>query len=273
MSTSIQNDFRRFFTRGGFPVTVTLMVAYGVATLLTYAGTGVGRYLAFSTLEFPVHFWTLFTWPVVGAGDPLSVLFALGWTYLFGGSIERAWGTRDYLLFLVATGVLTAVSVWAGSRLLGQPAGLAGLWVAMAPVVVAWSVVNRREVINFWFLPIPGPMWGAIGVLIAWFYAGGGAIGLFATAGCAAAYWYATQGRYGRERGNPSGARFGGTAVRRDDVGVRFRNFDPEATGRGGRAAGFNPLKWWRDRQERKRLEKIFRNSGFGDDAEDRRRR
>jgi len=270
MSTSIQNDFRRLFTRGGFPVTVTLMVAYGVATILTYAGTGIGRYLAFSTSEFPAHFWTLFTWPVVGAGDPLSVLFALGWTYLFGSSIERAWGTRNYLRFLVATGVLTAVSVWVGSLLLRQPAGLAGLWVAMAPVVVAWSVVNRREVINFWFLPIPGPVWGAIGALIAWFYAGGGAIGLFATAGCAAAYWYATQGRYG---GSPA-PRFGGTTGRRDhDPVARFRNFDPEATGRGGRAGGLNPVKWWRDRQERKRLEKIFRNSGFGDDPEDRRRR
>jgi membrane associated rhomboid family serine protease len=272
---SIKSDFSRFFTRGGSPVTFGLMAALVVTVVLSYTGVPVHDFLALHTPNFPVFFWTLFTWPVAPSPaelGPFGLIFALGWAYLFGGSLERSWGTRDYAKFLILATVLTGVLVWAASGILRMPTGVSGLVVAMSPVVVAWSVVNAREVINFWFLPIPGPVWGIIAAAVAYIGAGGGVVGLFALPACAAAYWYAKFGRYGY-RGNAAnpGVPFGGLRPGAGSAGGndRFRNFDREGIpGRRG-LRGFNVFKWWKDRQERKRLEEIFRRSGLTEDEDE----
>jgi len=274
-------DWRRMIGVSSTPFTFGIMAAYVILFFtLLLTPPGLASLLAFQTEAFPARFWTLFTWPLVCAGDPLSLIFALGWTYLFAGSMERSWGTRGFATFFVAVNVLTALVVWLGSLFLG-PGVLSGLWVATAPAVVAWSVVNAREVVSFFFLPIPGPFWGIIGAAIAFFYGGAAygkpLLGLLATAGCAAAYWYAKVGRYrypgfaagGGSGGGGTGQRFG---TRRGDDPVtagRFRDFDRE--GSGGPRRGFSLARWWRERQERKRLEEIFRRSGFSDSDEKRR--
>ena len=267
-------DWRRLFGVSGTPFTFGLMAAHTILFfLLLLTPPGLKDLLAFQTDAFPARFWTLFTWPLVGAGDPLSLIFALGWTYLFAGSMERSWGTRGFASFFVAVNVLTALIVWLGSLVFGHGI-LSGLWVATAPAVVAWSVVNAREVVSFFFLPIPGPFWGLIGAAIAFFYGGAAQgkplLGLLATAGCAAAYWYARDGRYRYQGYSGNGGQRFGTRRGRDDpvTAGRFRNFDREGS---GPRRGFSLTRWWRERQERKRLEEIFRRSGFNDSDEKRR--
>jgi Uncharacterized membrane protein (homolog of Drosophila rhomboid) len=263
-------DWRRLFGAGGTPFTFGVMAAYVLVFLGNLiSGQALTPWIAFRTTHFPVSFWTLFTWPLAGVGDPISLIFALGWLYLFGGSMERAWGTRPFASFFVLTNVLTAIAVWLASFALG-PAVVAGLWVAAAPAVVAWSIVNAREVVSFFFLPIPGPIWGLIGAVMAFFYVSTSAVnplmGLFGVVGCAAAYWYARFGRfqYRGYRSEPGRGRFGSSE---GDFATaqRFRNLDREP----GR--GFSLARWWKDRQERKRLEEIFRRSGL-DDPDDKRR-
>lgn len=256
------NEISRFLFRSGAPFTLTLILLNIVTFFLFYAFPGgvVANALAFQTQKWPVLFWTLLTWPVTAVReDPLGLVFSAGWAYTFAGSLERAWGTRVFGTFLLAVSALTALTVWLGSFLVG-PGVLGGLWVAAGPATVAWCVVNSRDSINLFFVPLPAPVIGALGAAIVWFYAGAAngnpLLGLFALSGCAAAYWYARNGRY-LNRGY-STVRRGGAAPQNP---LRFQNFDRETV--TPPRPGFNLLRWWRVRQESKRLEQFMKRSGF----------
>lgn len=252
-------EVRRQFMQGGIPITLGVMIA-NVVTFFLIAGLprfGLGNYFNFSTPNWPHFFWTPLTWPLSGANQgPLGLLFAAGWFYTFAGSLERAWGSRDFALFLLGVAVVMALSIWAASFVLG--AGLLmGLWVISGPVSVAWAAINRREVISFFFLPLPAPALGLLGLAMVWYY--GGAmygnplIGLVALSGCAAAYWFAMGGRrtlLGFLKPNP--AQYGG-----------FRPNSSDKRGQGARTQPFSLSRYLRDRRDRRRLENILRRSGF----------
>ena len=96
-----QNSIRKFFYGGGCPATMAL-VAINVMAFFTGAVVQVNnpfRYLVFTTTAWPERFWTLFTWPLVGGGHPIWLLFACAWAYWVCGSLERSWGTRTFLAF------------------------------------------------------------------------------------------------------------------------------------------------------------------------------
>ncbi|MDX1931254.1 MAG: hypothetical protein SFU56_01480 [Capsulimonadales bacterium] len=270
------DEIRRFFLQGGIPLTYTVIGLSVVFFFLRLAlpQMGIDRLLAFVTQAWPAQFWTVLTWPLVTEGSPLSLLFAIGWFYLFGGSMERSWGSRAYAAFLAVTVTLTACTTWLGSFIAG-PGMLAGLWIVSGPLAVVWAHINRRESVGLFFLPVPAFVMAILGAAMVWYDAGAAygnpLLGLFALSGCAAAWWYVNHGR----------SSFRGYATRRNDLGFgtaprksrstdvtpetasRFYRFDRESvdTPRGG----FHPLRWWRDRQERKRLEEIFRRSGYSD--------
>lgn len=268
-------NIRRFFLRGGIPVTYGLMAANAFTFFLFLTGSSgfLLRYLAFSTDNWPGLFWTFLTWPLVGADSPLGLIFSLGWVYTFGGSLERSWGSRVYGICVFAVSALMAISLWIGSHLPGVGAGgLAGLWVLAGAITVAWALINRSEVVNLLFLPLPSPVLLLVGCAITWYHAGLGLQGVFALSGCAAAWWYATNGRYG------SGPSFGGGRGKQrrpgsvnDRPNLRFANFEQE-TRDGGSRRGFNLARWWRERKEKKRLEDMFRRSGYTDPEERRKK-
>ncbi len=242
-----------------------IILAVAALFVATLAGLPITGYLLFAPDYFPIHFWTPVTWPLATSdgGNPLALLFSLGWFYLFAGSLERAWGTRDFGTVLLATSVTMAILCWVGATAMHGGGILAGLGVVTGPLMVAWAVVNRREILTFFFLPIPAPVWGIIGVVLTWFHGGGGLSGLFLLPVCALMYWYVTRGRYGYP-GGTSAPRL--LLDDRDDTpaysGSRpsRRNLDE------GEPRPFNVLRWWRERREKKRLEDIFRRSGFTDE-------
>ena len=267
-SRSPQDQVRDFFVRSGIPATWTI-IAISIVSFFTFAivpGGGPFPYLAFDSLTWPTRFWTMLTWPLVGAG--LSTLFGALWAWWVAGSLERSWGTRTFLTFLVATSALTAITLWLGSCLLHQPTGLTGLWEAMAAPTIAWCVLNRREVIRFYgIIPVPAPLLGALTMVILWFSVGPPFLGLFALSGCAAAYWYAQHGRFASRGGlfdGHSGGR--GTPARTvtspSGTTLRFRDFDREAD---SPRRPFSLSRWLRDRKQRRELEKLWKRSGFND--------
>jgi membrane associated rhomboid family serine protease len=251
----------------GIPATMTLIIA-NVITFFLIAGLPVlrlGEWLGFATPHWPRYAWTLLTWPLVGIGHPLHLVFGIGWAYMFAGSLERSWGTRPFATFLVATAALTAFTMWLGSLLVG-PGAVAGLWAATGAAVVAWSVVNSREQVNFFFLPLPAPVVGALGAAIVWYEAGpinsNPLLGLFALSGCVAAYWYAKHGRYlyrGYTRSNSGGR----TVTSPAGTTLRFRNFDREPS--APRRGGFSLMRWLESRRQRRELDKLWKRSGFSD--------
>lgn len=280
MTNNFGRQFQRAVFRGGIPATVTLIGLNLLIWLITIF-TQSAIPLAFTSATWPLPaFWTFLTWPLYGGAlHPISLLFACLWAWSIGGSLERSWGTRDYVGFLAANAALTAVTVWGGAHLMNSlPGGrehigfLAGLWAAMAAPTVAWAVINRRETVYLYFFPVPAPAMAALAVAMLWWEVGAPFLGLFALSGCAAAYWYASQGRYGfsgytanrsarNDGGRGSSRRDSGPSLR-PDTAARFRNIDRERSAPQG---GWNPLRWWKERRERKRLEAIFRRSGFTD--------
>lgn len=265
---NFQRQIRDLFVKGGIPTTMTLITISIVSFFFTtfVPSGGPFRFLAFESTTWPARFWTPFTWPLVGYG--LGALFAALWAWWIAGSLERSWGTRTFTIFFVAVSALTAFTLWGGALLLGRPAAIAGLWQALAAPTVAWCVLNRREVIRVYgIIPVSAPILGAITVIALWYENGAPWLGLFALSGCAAAYWYATNGRSSYRGYTSTRSSSRPTVI---DAGSRFRDFDRESP---GRRRPFSPSRWWRDRQERKRLENIFKRSGFGDDPDDPKRR
>ncbi len=255
-----QSDLRRQFILSGIPATWTLV---GLTVVLWFAsvilpGTGLFRLLAFDSSRWPFPYpWTIATWPIVGGGHPLFLLFALLWTYSMCGSLERSWGTRTFSLFFLATNALTALTYLLGGALFHLPVMLAGLWTGVAAPTVAWCLLNRRESVVLWgLLPIPALWLAWLEVAIVWFEHGAPILGLFALSGCAAAYWYVTQGRNGDSS-------FG----YRNDSRSAFRSpFSGGASGpRESNSTGFSLTRYLRDRREKRRLEDLFRRSGYDD--------
>jgi hypothetical protein len=251
-------QIQQFFTRGGNPATIVFIVSY-VVTWFLHTAMGEAspvRYLAFSS---PVPFlWTIATWAMVAIGSPLTLLFSIfvaAWVY---GSLERSWGTRNFLGFFFATAAITAISTWLGGRLLGIPVLLADPWVALAPSTVAWAMLNRNEPVGLFFgmAQVPGIWLAAISSVFVWYIVGPPFLGLFALAGSVAAWWYVQHGRFKlfvltkRSSKPPSTARF--RPETREQVTQK----------------SWNPLRWWKERQQRKKLEEMFRRSGFTDEDE-----
>ena len=253
-----QSDLRRRFVMAGIPATLTIIGLAVTFWFLAIIAPGVGLFqlLVFHSQHWPLPFpWTIATWPIAGGGHPLFFLFALLWTYSMCGSLERSWGTRTFTLFFVATNALTALTYLAGGALLHTPVMLFDLWTGVAAPTVAWCLLNRREQITLWgLLPIPAMWLAGLEVVIVWFEHGPPFLGLFALSGCAAAYWYVTQGRYGS-----SG--FG------NDSRNTFRSPFSSSTSRSRESSGpgFSLARLLRDRREKRRLEDLFRRSGYDD--------
>lgn len=280
MYGSPRRSAQNLFLASGAPVTMTLIAA-NVATFLVgfftfnQAWPGPGGpfwWLVFTGQIWPTFFWTALTWPLVAPIELIGLLFGCLWAYWMGTSLERSWGTRPFLLFLAATSALTALTLWLGGRLLGAPVIAQGIWLAIAAPTVAWCVLNAREVIRLYMvIPVPAPLLAWLTVAFTWFQVsisgGHPLLGLFALSGCAAAFWYARQGRYAfggnaRASSRPSGGfRSGG---RGGESPLRFRDFDREPAGR----RGWNLKRWLDDRKQRRELEKLLRRSGFSDPDE-----
>lgn len=191
---------------GGCPVTWTLIAANALTFVASFVG-GAGRLRALifdpqTVLQAP---WTVLTYPLVGSVNILWLLLGSYMLWMFGGSLERGWGKRDYLVFLALVSVATALGMWLGASVTGITAILVGTGMLLAAAVVAWALINPRERLLLYFaLPIEA-RWLAAGSVVLVFFSYPFPLGLFALGGPAVAWWYVRRGRYatlrhGRER-------------------------------------------------------------------------
>lgn len=88
---------------------------------------------------------------------------------MFGGSLERSWGMRKYLFFLVCTSLAT-IAIWqlGAFLLIGKIIPLAGPWPLIFAITVAWSWLFPDQMILLYFVvPIKAKWigWGTIVLL------------------------------------------------------------------------------------------------------------
>ncbi len=218
---------------GDCPVSWAVIGANAVTFLLAFLGAPAATagliFVSEAALARP---WTALTYPLVAGGHVLWVLVSAYVLWLFGGSLERAWGSRDYALFLAMVTAAPALALAAAAGGLGRGVVLAGLGLPLAAVVVAWSTVNPHErVLAYALVPLQGRWLGAIAAALVLF----GfrfPLGLFALAGCGLAVWYARAGRYGLSWSRP----------RRTSGGLAF-----------------TPLRAWRRWRLRRRFARVVR--------------
>jgi len=216
------------------------------------------HWIAFSGSEWWLRPWTLFTWPLAAAYHPINLIFACAWAFSFCGSVERSWSSQRFITFMAGTAAITALALDFGSRALGSPAVLAGLWPSIAAPTIAWTVINRREKICFWGATIPAPILAVIVLVIVWYDEGAPIRGLFALSGCAAAYAYTTYGRSFGYRDRTTYRRTSAPHLRIIEIEQDFpRNASP--------LLRLNPLRYLKAWKERKALEKLWNRSNGTD--------
>ena len=253
-SDNWQNELRRSFLSGSTPATFTIVGLCVVCWLwMSIApNVAVAHAIGFDSGWWPLpYFWTLFTWPFLEEASPFFILLWLLWFFNVGSSLERSWGTRRYVGFFLATNALTAFSLFTGHLLLHLPVEASGIFFGSATVTVAWCLLNRRETICFgMILPIPAIWIAYLTMAMVWWY-DRPLLGLFALAGCAAAWWYVQKDR--------------ASSLAPANYKFRLSDLSPPRKPESDRRGGFSWSRYKKDREERRRLEAMFRRSGFDD--------
>lgn len=269
------DNFRRLIYRGGIPVTTALLLVNAVTFLLAFMVPTVmvffANWMALLTPEALVKPWTLLTYSLIYLdASPQGFFNFLFGGFLFwsaGGSLERSWGSLRYGLFFFATGLVSALFLQAGSMILKQPDAVYGFFLPMACCVIAFCTIQPEDTVMFFFFPIRAKYFALIVTLFTWVYVGQGGralLGVFALTGLLAAYLYVRHGRSWAGIGfnNAPRRNFRGPDLRMDTRPARptFR------TTLDGSPQQRSPLDFagrWKDWQERRRLEKLWKNSGL----------
>lgn len=169
---SRQNEFFR-----ATPITVTVIGIWILCFLISAVGFPLlVRLFAFLPTQIPNVVTGFFTYPLVmpagsGASGIINLLFAGLMLFMFGGSLERAWGAKGYLYFLIGA-TLAAALMWELGLLLlfRQLQPLADPWLLIASVVVAWAWSNPEQTILLYFvLPIKARWVGWLTIALLFF--------------------------------------------------------------------------------------------------------
>jgi membrane associated rhomboid family serine protease len=259
-------SLRGNIARSGAPITAMLVATCVILFLVDYFSRGMVTGLLGCRISavvdrvgriemIPVPYWGLGTY-FVTSGDIINLAFSAMWLWWVGSSLERSWGSAQYTAFALGAVLLTSLSVWLGCVVTHIGYTLGGLWLPLSALTVAWAMINPREIVRFYFvLQIPAWVLAIIEVVIVYFiYFGGQPIlGLFGLIPSGVAYLIV-------QNGLMSGRSF--TSARRSGPDLRMVGGRPGGLdGSGGRG----PLAWFRAWKERRRLRKLWRESGFSD--------
>jgi hypothetical protein len=213
------------------------------------------------------------TYPIAQVGQGVNVIntiFLCMWLWSLGGSLERSWGSAGFARFFAAVTVGTSLVLCLGAWLLKiyPPFQLAGLSLPIVAVTVAWAAINPYEdLLLFFVIRMKAWMLAALVVVFMLFltFSSWPLLGLFALVNPLIGYLW-VRGRLPFPA--PTLRNLG--AKRRPDL--RFYDVD-RAQGRTAeydeiRKRQRNPIDRFKDWRERRRLQKLWRDSGFTDEDE-----
>lgn len=273
------DGLRDFVMRGGIPVTTSLLLVNAVTFVLAFTSPFVlmflAQWVAFDNTNLLRAPWTCLTYPLVYLDLTTNGLwnFLLGgaFFYMWSGSLERSWGSERYAkLFLVLTAVSEAFLLL-GCWVLHEEVLLYSFFLPMAGVTVAFCTLRPTETVSFFFVPMQAKWIGWIAVAFTLVHFGQGhraLLGVFACGGMLAAYLYIRSGRWSASGGTygPPRRRDNGPDLRIYPAKTRFTTRPSTALdGSPTRRAPLDLRGRLRDYQERRRLERLWKNSGGSD--------
>jgi hypothetical protein len=273
MRTSGSGNLFRALGKGGTPITNGILIINAATFLLAFASpTVMSAFAAFVAYLAPAvmpHPWVLLTYPLVyldlSSNGVFNFVLAGFLFYSAGGSLERGWGDSRYGWFIVGSTLVSSLSLTLGCVVLHQAFPLFGFYILAACTAVAFAALLPDDVVGFFFFPLKRKYFALIVIIFAWVTFGEGGrplLGLFGCGGVLAAYAYTRYGRTWETRGY-TGGRVPGTRVLKLDLDDRKR---PQRYPDGSfRRAPYDLVGKWRDAQERKKLDRLLKNSGFSD--------
>lgn len=256
--------------RSSYPLTIAF-IAITVLTFLASMSASAAQWLAQnlgflapSSLSRP---WALLTYALLTLfPNIIGLLFnglALWW---FGGSLERAWGTRTYAIFCALISAVTAVSMSLGAFML-QSSFAVNQWLPGAALIVAWCMLNPMQEIRLYgIIPILAK-WLALGEVLIIFFLHAAMhplLGMLSLAGCATAYAWAKSRKWSNAPFYPLNA----TAPRYAERDWSTPSAQPKPKMRRPTPPlddrrtlrDLNPLEWIARRRRRKQFERLMKD-------------
>ena len=262
------DTIRDFVTRGGIPVTMTLLIISVVTFFSAFFSPNIAapfleRHLLFPAQNLMLEPWTFITYPLFNP-QVISMLIGGVFLWLSGGSLERSWGSTRYAVFFAAVTALSAVSLLLGGLMFHlSPPELSGFSLPLGALIVAFCMLNPEQTIRLYFFPVKAK-YVAIIVTVITLLSYGAIFGVFACGGILAAFLYVKFGRSWGDIGSYSTPRrdFRGPDLRMDTRPAR-PTFRTTLDGSPQRRSPFDFAGRWKDRQDRRRLERLWKNSGL----------
>ncbi|MCR4736481.1 MAG: rhomboid family intramembrane serine protease [Treponema sp.] len=171
--------FRRPFKYSFFHVTILLILVNIVVYVAGRFYPMLDAYLSLNvgTVVYYKWYWQFFTYMFVH-GNFSHILFNMLGLLFFGFNVERAWGSKEFLLFYLMSGFLSGVFSFLVYFFTGMnTVFLMGASGAIYSVLFAYAVTFPRSVIYIWgLIPVPAPILVLIYAVIEFFsqFFGGG---------------------------------------------------------------------------------------------------
>ncbi len=260
--------------RGGAPVTLALLGVNIAAFLAAFFFRPAVMPFLETEMAFNlsnVHYapWTLLTYPLISV-PPFSFWLVITWVFfwLSGSSLERSWGSLRYLVFFFGVTLFSSLSLLMGGLALRRDIlPLNDLFLPLTGLLVAFCMLNKEQQITVYFFPVRAK-YVAVGITL-WTYFNygtmlGPVLGLYALGGIFSAVMYV---RFGRSWANTGSYRTPDYPRRGPDLRMDSRPARPAfrttLDGSPAQRRFFDFSGRWKDWQERRRLEKLWKNSGF----------
>lgn len=158
---------RQQITFAAWPVTPAvkaLLIINAVCWLLTIFISKMAPALLFRIALVPdlvwpgLHIWQVFTYMWLhDPGGMSHILFNSLFLWMFGGTLEQAWGRARFIKFYLACGLGAGLLAFAVGKLFNPVSPVLGASGAIYGLVAAWGILNpERLVYLFGVLPIKG---------------------------------------------------------------------------------------------------------------------
>ncbi len=241
------NSYLEWFVRDRIPLVKSIIVSNALTFLAAVFVDlrSAERFFAFEPTNLTARIWTLITHPFwAGSEDIVSILFACYWLWIAGGSLERGWGSRRFAAYFTSLSAVSALGLWAASKLSGVNIGTAGLWLPLAGITIAFALRDpEQQILLFFVIPLKLKYLAMLDVVLVLVSYGrlSPICGVLALSGCAYSYLYVKRDVFPSR----SSSYFENGKV------VRVRR-------RESVLRRLNPLNWYREYRIRKRLRDLF---------------
>ncbi len=153
------NIIRRPFRYSYFNVTLSLILINVFVYFITFLFPELKFYLGFSYVGFKYrYFWQMVTYLFVHGGTT-HLLFNMIALLCFGIQVEKAMGSKEFLLFYLICGVLDGFFSIMIYTYLGVTVFLIGASGAIYAILLAYAVIFPRNVVYIWgIIPVVSPL-------------------------------------------------------------------------------------------------------------------